>query len=115
MGPGDGLDLMFNSLPCQSMGSLGRPASMEGLNRVNRQPSKKVTFYRQPSKMQIDINCPKISSHFSLAFFSISADHHGLLAPEESSSTLTLENQFPCMFSKNTPSRLYKTLEIAYI
>ena len=65
--------------------------------------------------MQIDINCPKISSHFSLAFFSISADHHGLLAPEESSSTLTLENQFPCMFSKNTPSRLYKTLEIAYI
>ena len=33
--------------------------------------------------MQIDINCPKISSHFSLAFFSISADHHGLLAPEE--------------------------------
>ena len=94
MGPGDGLDLMFNSLPCQSMGSLGRPASLEGLNRVNRQPSKKVTFYRQPSKMQIDINCPKISKHFSLAFFSISADHHGLLAPEESSSKM--ENHFPC-------------------
>ena len=67
---------------------------MDGLNGVNRQPSKKVTFYRQPSKMQIDINCPKILRHFSLAFFSISADHHGLLAPEESSSKM--ENHFPC-------------------
>ena len=69
---------------------------MDGLNKVNYQPSKKVTFYRQPSKMQIDrdINCPKISRHFSLAFFSISADHHGLLAPEESSSKI--ENHFPC-------------------
>ena len=57
--------------------------------------------------MQIDIDCPKISRHFSLTFFSISADHHGLLVPEESGSTL--ENQFLCS------QKPYKTLEIAYI
>ena len=55
--------------------------------------------------MQIDINRQKVSRHFNLACFSISADRaplkqsilshrHGLLAPEESSSKL--ENQFPC-------------------
>ena len=57
--------------------------------------------------MQIDIKRQKVSRHFNLACFSISADRaplkkkhlilshrHGLLAPEESSSKL--ENQFPC-------------------
>ena len=109
MGPGDGLDLMFNSLPCQSMGSLGRPASMEGLNRVNRQPSKKVNFYRQPSKMKVDIDCPKISSHFSLLVFQLIIMDFWLLknpAPKWKTTSHVL---------KNTPSRLYKTLEIAYI
>ena len=113
MEPGDGLDLMFNSYrvnPWEVWEGQHRWRVSIGLT-ASRQ--KRLFFYRQPSKMQIDINCPKISSHFSLTFFSISADHHGLLAPEESSSTLA--NQFPCMFSKNTPSRLYKTLEIAYI
>ena len=65
----------------------------ESLNGVNRQPSKKFIFYRQPSKMQID-TVKKIRGISILLFFPISADRHGLLAPEESSSKL--ENQFPC-------------------
>ena len=57
---------------------------------------KKVIFYRQLSKMQIDISRQKVSRHFNLAFlvFSISADRQGLLAPEKSSSKM--ENQFLC-------------------
>ena len=65
----------------------------ESLNGVNRQPSKKFIFYRQPSKMQID-TVKKFRGISILLFFPISADRHGLLAPEESSSKL--ENQFPC-------------------
>ena len=65
----------------------------ESLNGVNRQPSKKFIFYRQPSKMQID-TVKKFPGISILLFFPISADRHGLLAPEESSSKL--ENQFPC-------------------
>jgi len=55
----------------------------------NRKPSKKVIFYRQQSKMQI-----ASFKEFQSCLFGISADRHGLLAPEESSSKL--ENQFPC-------------------
>ena len=61
---------------------------------VNRQPSnrlkfnckrsKKVLFYRQRSKMQININRQKVSRHFKNVTFS--ADLHGLLASEESGS-----------------------------
>ena len=58
---------------------------------VSRQ--KKFTFYRQPSKMQID-TVKKFRGISILLFFPISADRHGLLAPEESSSKL--ENHFPC-------------------
>ena len=65
----------------------------ESLNGVNRQPSKKFIFYRQSSKMQID-TVKKFPGISILLFFPISADRHGLLAPEESSSKL--ENQFPC-------------------
>ena len=41
--------------------------------------------------MQIDIDRQKVSRHFNLTCFTISADRHGLLAPEKK-----LENQFPC-------------------
>ena len=47
-------------------------AYFEGLNGVNRQksngpkfnrePSKKLTFYHQPSKKQINTNCQKVST-----------------------------------------------------
>ena len=62
--------------------------------RVNRQPSnrlkfncktsKKVLFYRQPSKMQNNINRQNVSRHFKKVTFS--ADLLGLLASEESGS-----------------------------
>ena len=69
--------------------------------------------------MQIDINRQKVSMHFNRACFSISADRaqlkinwhlilsyrHGLLeAPDWKTSSHVL---------KNTPSRHYKTLELA--
>ena len=53
----------------------------ESLNGVNRQPSKIFIFYRQPSKMQID-TVKKFRGISILLFFPISADLHGLLAPE---------------------------------
>ena len=70
----------------------------DSLNGVNRQPSKKFTFYRQPSKMQIDTvkTCQGISILLS---FPISADRHGFPTPAESSSKL--ENQFLC-FQKHS-------------
>ena len=46
----------------------------------NGPPSKKVIFYRQPSKMQININREKVSGISNLAS---SDDLQGLLAPEE--------------------------------
>ena len=52
--------------------------------KFNCKPSKKVLFYRQPSKMQININRQKVSRHFKNVTFS--ADLHGLLASEESGS-----------------------------
>ena len=54
---------------------------------ANRQ--KGLYFYPQQSKMQI-----ASFKEFQSCLFGISADRHGLLAPEESSSKL--ENQFPC-------------------
>ena len=64
----------------------------EGLNRVNRQPSnglkcnrlpsKKVLFYRQLPKMQSNINRQNVSR--GISNLTISADLHGLLAPEAS-------------------------------
>ena len=40
------------------------------------------------------MNRQKVSSHFNLAYFSISDDRHEPLTPEESRSKL--QNQFPC-------------------
>ena len=48
--------------------------------------------------MQIDIDRQKVSRHFNLAFFSISADRHGLLPPEENWKTSS-------HVLKNIPSR----------
>ena len=59
--------------------------------------------------MKVDIDCPKISSHFSLLVFQLIIMDFWLLknpAPHWKTSSHVL---------KNTPSRLYKTLEIAYI
>ena len=83
----------------------------EGLNGVNRQSSKKVIFYRQPSKMKIDISCQTfqgISILLFLVFQLIVIDFWRLKnpAPNKKTSSYVL---------KNTPSRLYKTLELAYI
>ena len=50
----------------------------------------------------------KIFKTVNLAFFSISGDRHGLLAPEISRSRL--EDQFPCSLLDITT-----TLELAYI
>ena len=66
-------------------------AYFEGLNGVNRQKSngqkfnrelsKKLTFYHQPSKKQINTNRQNVSRTSNLTFQLILA---GLLAPEES-------------------------------
>ena len=66
-------------------------AYFEGLNGVNRQksngqkfnrePSKKLTFYHQPSKKQINTNRQNVSRTSNLTFQLILAR---LLAPEES-------------------------------
>ena len=51
---------------------------------------RSVIFHRQPSKMPTGINCQKVSRHFkSCFFFSISADLHGPLAPEQSPNRKT--------------------------
>jgi len=82
----------------ENLGSAGQPSSwanvctyQEGLIRVNHQPlnglksnrlpSKKVIFYRQQSKMQININRQTFRGISNLT---ISSDLHGLLAPEAS-------------------------------
>ena len=83
----------------ENFGSAAQPSSwvnvcayQEGLNRVNRQPSnglkcnrlpsKKVIFYRQLPKMQSNINRQNVSR--GISNLTISADLHGLLAPEAS-------------------------------
>ena len=48
--------------------------------------------------MQIDIDRQKVSRHFNLTCFSISADRHGLLAPEKNWKTSS-------HVLKNIPSR----------
>ena len=53
---------------------------------VDSQPSNGLNF-KSAAKMQIDIDRQKVSRHFNLTFFSISADCHGLLAPEENWKT----------------------------
>ena len=59
-------------------------------------------FYRQPSKMHSNINRHNV--------LTISADLHGLLAPEES---LHLKNHWP--YCQNTLSEHYKTLQLCYV
>ena len=83
----------------ENFGSAAQPSSwvsvctyQEGLNRVNRQPSnglkcnrlpsKKVLFYRQLPKMQSNINRQNVSR--GISNLTISADLHGLLAPQAS-------------------------------
>ena len=66
---------------------MGLTVSREKGLKFNRQPSKKVIFYRQPTKMQCNMKCQNVSD------LAISDDLHGLLAPEES---LNWKNQFPC-------------------
>ena len=70
--------------PHRWMVSIGLTASRQKwlLFTVNRQKCRLILIVQKFQGISI------------LLFFSISADHHGLLAPEESSSTL--ENQFPC-------------------
>jgi len=82
----------------------------ESLNGVNRQPSKKFIFYRQPSKMQID-TVKKFRGISILLFFlfQLIVMVYWLLknpAPNWKTSSHVL---------KSTPSRHYKTLELAYI
>ena len=88
--------------------------------KFNRQPSKKVIQFL-PSKMQIDVDRQKVSRHFNLGCFSISADR----APLKIKHLIVmdfwlLKNRAPNWKTsshvlKNTPSRHYKTLELAYI
>ena len=83
----------------ENFGSAAQPSSwvnvctyQEGLNRVNRQPSnglkcnrlpsKKVIFCRQLPKMQSNINRQNVSP--AISNLTISADLHGLLAPQAS-------------------------------
>ena len=47
--------------------------------KINRQPSKKVIFPRQPSKLQIKIDGKKVISDLA-----ISADLPGIMTPEKS-------------------------------
>ena len=64
--------------------------------KFNRQPSKTVIFL--PSTVK---NAEKFQQNISnLAFLSISADFHGLLAPEDWIASVKLENQFLGQFSK---------------
>ena len=45
-------------------GILGVKLPFEGLNGVYRQPSNGLKINRQPSKMQVKINCQKVSKYF---------------------------------------------------
>ena len=76
-------------------------AFIEGLNGVERQPSrtalkltvngkKRLFFTINRQKMQIKINCQMFQAGADL---SISTDFHGVLAPEES---LNWRNHFSC-------------------
>ena len=48
---------------------MGLTVSHQKAKKCNRQPSKKVIFYRQPSKMQIEINRQRVSSQLILPGF----------------------------------------------
>ena len=72
------------------------PQPSNGL-KFKRWPPKNVIFYRQPSKMQIDVSCQKLSRYFKSHYISIDLDEP--LAPEEFQN---LKKSVP-MFSK-TPS-----------
>ena len=76
--------------------------SSNGLT-IHRQPSKDVIFNRQPPKMQFKINRQKVSRCFKSYYY-------GIPAPKE---FLNWKNQFSCQ--KNTLSRQYSTLQLAYI
>ena len=56
------------------------PQPSNGL-KFKRWPPKNVIFYRQPSKMQIDVSRQKLSRYFKSHYISIDLD--GSLAPEE--------------------------------
>ena len=84
---------------------------MDGLNRVNRQPSKRLLFTVNRQKCKLILIVQKfqgISVLLFLVFQLIIMDFWLLKnpAPHWKTSPYVL---------KNTPSRLYKTLEIAYI
>ena len=75
-------------------------AVREGLNGVNRQPSNGLIFNRRPSKrLFFTVNRQKctviltVKAFQGIANLTISADIHGLLAPEES---FGLKNHQPC-------------------
>lgn len=53
--------------------------SRQTARKINRQQSRKVILYRQPSKMQIKINLQKFHGISNLT---ILADLHGILASE---------------------------------
>ena len=44
--------------------------SRQTARKINRQQSRKVILYRQPSKMQIKINRQKVSRYFKSHYFS---------------------------------------------
>ena len=105
--------LIWCLTPYQFMGSLGRPASMEGLNRVNRQPPKKVRYFfivnRQKCRLILIVQKFQGISVLLFSVFQLIIMDFWFLknpAPHWKTSSYVL---------KNTPSRLYKTLEIAYI
>ena len=82
----------------------------DSLNGVNRQPSKKFTFYRQPSKMQIvPSKRVKVFQSCFLFLFQLIVMVFQLL-PNPAPNWKTSSYVF-----KNTPSRHYKTLEPVYI
>ena len=93
----------------------------EGLNGVNRQPSNGLKFNRQPSlkRLYFTVNrhkCRfifnrhdhKVLRYLKFHYFSWSSQTSG------SWRISKLENSVP-MLSKNTLSRHYKTLQLAYI
>ena len=57
--------------------SLASPLPDRKVPNINRQPSEKVIFYRQQSKMQIDINRKKASWYFKSHYFSESPRNSG--------------------------------------
>ena len=86
-------------------------AKYEGLNGVNRQPSKGLKFNREQSKTIIFSRQPSKSRFQGISNLTILADLQRLLAPEE---PLNRKNLFPCS-QRHFLEIVSRTLQLAYI